>query len=127
MGARATSDWKKRRYTEAARLLPSKHQGPVLVPCHYCGEQLKIKQATVDHVVPKSSGGRDFVTNFVLSCYPCNARKGTLATIPPLVLEEVKPKVPKRVWEPPVEPAVPVVLTSTMADMLMRKSNRHGP
>ncbi len=44
-------------------------QSPAL-PCHYCGEALTRKTATVDHVVPLSRGGANAPVNFVLAM-PC--------------------------------------------------------
>lgn len=47
--------------------------------CQYCGE----RGDTLDHVVPRSRGGRHTWTNVVLACRRCNNRKGskTLAEI----------------------------------------------
>ena len=36
---------------------------------------------TVDHVIPKASGGTDDEDNLVASCLPCNARKGAKALV----------------------------------------------
>lgn len=44
--------------------------------CQYCGEQLKPKNLTCDHVVPRSRGGKTTWTNIVTCCRPCNRRKG---------------------------------------------------
>jgi 5-methylcytosine-specific restriction endonuclease McrA len=41
--------------------------------CQYCGAAHRL---TVDHVVPRSRGGRSTWDNVVTSCAPCNARKG---------------------------------------------------
>jgi 5-methylcytosine-specific restriction endonuclease McrA len=41
--------------------------------CQYCGSRDKL---TVDHVVPKSRGGRDTWKNLVAACTSCNNRKG---------------------------------------------------
>ncbi|MCU0306311.1 MAG: HNH endonuclease [Thermoleophilia bacterium] len=41
--------------------------------CQYCGAQNRL---TVDHVVPRSRGGRSSWDNVVTSCAPCNSRKG---------------------------------------------------
>lgn len=41
--------------------------------CQYCGVRDKL---TIDHVVPKSRGGRDTWENLVAACVPCNNRKG---------------------------------------------------
>ena len=41
--------------------------------CQYCGS----KGTTIDHVIPKSRGGRsDCFENTVSCCKPCNAKKG---------------------------------------------------
>lgn len=41
--------------------------------CQYCGSRDKL---TIDHVLPKSRGGRDTWENLVAACVPCNNRKG---------------------------------------------------
>lgn len=41
--------------------------------CQYCGSRDKL---TIDHVHPKSRGGRDTWENLVAACTPCNNRKG---------------------------------------------------
>jgi hypothetical protein len=43
--------------------------------CHYCRESLLAAEATLDHVVPRSLGGRDVLRNLVLACACCNAAK----------------------------------------------------
>lgn len=43
--------------------------------CQYCGRDLTSETATVDHVIPKSRGGRKTWKNCVTSCKPCNKRK----------------------------------------------------
>ena len=40
--------------------------------CQYCGSGSHL---TVDHVIPKSRGGRSNWENVVTSCAPCNVRK----------------------------------------------------
>ena len=42
--------------------------------CQYCGSREKL---TVDHVMPKSRGGKDTWENLVTACTPCNNRKGS--------------------------------------------------
>ena len=44
--------------------------------CTYCGKALNRKTATLDHVVPKSKGGKSGWKNLVLACAECNRRKG---------------------------------------------------
>lgn len=41
----------------------------------YCGHALSASQLTMDHVVPRSRGGRDSWTNLVTACRACNSAK----------------------------------------------------
>ncbi len=45
--------------------------------CQYCGRRLKAQDMTVDHVVPRSQGGRNSWENCVIACRRCNSRKGS--------------------------------------------------
>jgi len=42
--------------------------------CQYCGNRDAL---TIDHVLPRSRGGRDTWENLVTACVPCNNRKGS--------------------------------------------------
>jgi 5-methylcytosine-specific restriction endonuclease McrA len=44
--------------------------------CQYCSRKLSASQLSIDHVVPKSRGGKSTWTNVVAACNPCNTRKG---------------------------------------------------
>lgn len=44
--------------------------------CWYCGATVKLNGAHIDHVIPWSRGGRTNAHNGVVSCAPCNTRKG---------------------------------------------------
>ena len=44
--------------------------------CQYCGRRMPTSELSIDHVVPRSRGGRTNWTNCVLACVPCNVRKG---------------------------------------------------
>jgi len=46
-----------------------------LYQCQYCGRHLSKHNATVDHVIPKSHGGKDRWENTVCSCFSCNNTK----------------------------------------------------
>ena len=43
--------------------------------CRYCGNE-KAERYELDHIVPRSRGGTDRVSNLVVSCRECNTRKG---------------------------------------------------
>lgn len=44
--------------------------------CLYCGKHCSRGDATRDHVVPISQGGKDVWQNVVTACIACNTRKG---------------------------------------------------
>lgn len=45
--------------------------------CQYCGSKLGWKSITVDHVIPKSKGGKTTWENCVSACLKCNEKKGS--------------------------------------------------
>ena len=45
--------------------------------CQYCGDTPGRDNLTVDHVVPRSRGGRHDWDNLVTACMRCNQRKGS--------------------------------------------------
>ena len=59
--------------------------------CQYCGTRGAL---TVDHVLPKSRGGRDRWENLVAACVPCNNRKGNRTP------EEAKMPLPRKPFRP---------------------------
>ena len=44
--------------------------------CQYCGQTRPMSQLSLDHVVPRSLGGKTTWENIVCSCLKCNSRKG---------------------------------------------------
>ncbi|MCI0572369.1 MAG: HNH endonuclease [Myxococcaceae bacterium] len=44
--------------------------------CQYCGRTLPRAELNLDHVSPRSQGGKTSWENVVCSCIPCNLRKG---------------------------------------------------
>jgi 5-methylcytosine-specific restriction endonuclease McrA len=44
--------------------------------CQYCGSQPGRENLTIDHVIPRSRGGRTEWENVVAACAACNRRKG---------------------------------------------------
>ena len=47
--------------------------------CWYCGKELPLHGAHLEHLTPKSKGGGNEATNLVLSCPSCNLQKGTMS------------------------------------------------
>lgn len=46
--------------------------------CQYCSERPGTRELNLDHVVPRSRGGRSSWDNLVTSCRECNLEKGGL-------------------------------------------------
>lgn len=44
--------------------------------CQYCGHARPTSQLSLDHVVPRSQGGKTTWENVVCSCMTCNSKKG---------------------------------------------------
>lgn len=44
--------------------------------CQYCGHKFSTEELTIEHIVPRSKGGRNTWENLVAACIPCNRKKG---------------------------------------------------
>jgi 5-methylcytosine-specific restriction endonuclease McrA len=44
--------------------------------CQYCGKRMPTTELSLDHVLPKSQGGKSSWTNIVCCCVKCNVKKG---------------------------------------------------
>ncbi len=68
------------RFFRVGRRSPSLSRLNVLArdnfTCQYCGREMSAKEATLDHVVPRSQGGRTTWENIVCACGVCNRKKG---------------------------------------------------
>ncbi|MBI1320988.1 MAG: HNH endonuclease [Candidatus Hydrogenedens sp.] len=63
--------------------------------CQYCKRKFSKADLTIDHVMPRSRGGRDTWENLVLACVKCNIRKGSRTPDEahmPLLRRPAKPK-----------------------------------
>jgi 5-methylcytosine-specific restriction endonuclease McrA len=45
--------------------------------CQYCGVMPQRQELTVDHIIPRSRGGKTTWENVVAACTKCNGRKGS--------------------------------------------------
>jgi 5-methylcytosine-specific restriction endonuclease McrA len=68
--------------------------------CQYCGTN---KDLTLDHLIPRSKGGKSNWTNLVTACKDCNSRKGDYE------LTEVNMTLAKK----PVKPSYIMFMKST--------------
>jgi len=44
--------------------------------CRYCSKKLHYEKFHLDHILPLSHGGNDYVFNLCAACSRCNLRKG---------------------------------------------------
>ncbi len=44
--------------------------------CQYCGKNFSTENLTIDHLLPKSRGGKNTWKNLVAACKKCNQKKG---------------------------------------------------
>ena len=60
--------------------------------CEYCHspERLSATRFTIEHLMPRSLGGSDYLTNLALACRRCNERRSNF-------LEGVDPETKKRI------------------------------
>ena len=59
--------------------------------CQYCGST---KHLTLDHVIPRSKGGKHSWDNVVIACEQCNSRKGDRTPSQAGMILRTKPKAP---------------------------------
>ena len=63
--------------------------------CQYCAKDFKTSELTVDHILPKSRGGKNTWKNLVAACVPCNQKKGAKTVVEADMHPIRKPFVPK--------------------------------
>ena len=74
--------------------------------CQYCGKRYPTSELSLDHIVPRSHGGRSAWDNVVCCCVDCNVRKGGRTPEQAGMGLITKPIRPKR------SPAITLKLTS---------------
>ena len=66
--------------------------------CQYCGKKDKTSELSLDHVTPKSRGGKLEWTNIVCACVKCNVRKGNRTPKEAKMKLIRRPTAPKRAF-----------------------------
>ena len=64
--------------------------------CQYCGKRFATTDLTLDHVIPRSQGGKATWDNIVCACLHCNIRKGGRTPRQAHMSLIRKPEKPKR-------------------------------
>jgi hypothetical protein len=55
--------------------------------CGYCGQEPPAVILEVDHIEPKSKGGKDDINNYITSCFDCNRGKKNIP------LDKIAPQI----------------------------------
>lgn len=71
-------------------------RGVLLRDNRRCAYNLEHEAATIDHVMPRSRGGRNTWQNLVAACGPCNRKKGNRTPEEAGMKLLMTPRVPKR-------------------------------
>ena len=69
----AAFDWVPKRHVRFSRVNIYARDANT---CQYCGQRMARSKLNLDHVVPRSQGGRSTWENVVCCCRDCNRRKG---------------------------------------------------
>jgi 5-methylcytosine-specific restriction endonuclease McrA len=64
--------------------------------CQYCGKKYPTSELSLDHIVPRSRGGRSTWENVVCACVGCNVKKGGRTPKEAHLRLIRKPEKPKR-------------------------------
>mmetsp|Transcript_19508 Transcript_19508/g.32605 ORF Transcript_19508/g.32605 Transcript_19508/m.32605 type:complete len:379 (-) Transcript_19508:323-1459(-) len=67
--------------------------------CQYCGDQFSPRELTLDHVFPRSKGGKLTWRNTVCACQDCNYKKGSTL---PQDLRKLGMKLRREPYEPSI-------------------------
>ena len=74
--------------------------------CQYCGEKFKTSDLNIDHVAPRSQGGKNEWLNLVCSCFKCNSRKASRTP------EQAGMKLIRKPFKPSYNPSLNVHIQS---------------
>jgi 5-methylcytosine-specific restriction endonuclease McrA len=66
--------------------------------CQYCGKIFPRNELSIDHVMPRSYGGRSTWENVVCACYQCNKKKGGRTPVEASMKMMSQPRKPR--WSP---------------------------
>ena len=81
----------KKSHKPSKKMLWKRDEGK----CQYCSAKVSISSATIDHVIPRSRGGKETWCNLVIACSKCNSKKGSSLTTECGMIPTKKPKEPK--------------------------------
>lgn len=63
--------------------------------CGYCLRRLNLQDSTIDHIIPRSRGGKHIWENLILCCKKCNTKKGNKLPQEAGMKLQMRPSIPK--------------------------------
>lgn len=84
---RAMEAWQKLTHRQIVHVLVQAQRSNGNVICAGCGRELEREFMELDHIMPRSDGGENHITNRILLCRPCNGKKGQYLTLRGLLRE----------------------------------------
>ena len=68
--------------------------------CQYCGKKAPHTELEIDHINPRSNGGKDHIDNLTVSCFDCNRGKADVVIDETLIIKKEKEvKSPEEIFE----------------------------
>ena len=83
---RVVEAWQRLSHAEMRDILYDAQQGV----CGGCGRELEKEFMELDHILPRSDGGSNDITNRIMLCAPCNRKKSHRLTLSGLVDQNKK-------------------------------------
>lgn len=68
--------------------------------CQYCLKKVSLSNATIDHVQPRSKGGKFTWENLVIACAKCNGKKSNFLLAECNMVLKSNPKMPNETFLP---------------------------
>ena len=69
--------------------------------CGFCNNKFKRTELTIDHILPKSKGGKTSWTNTITACKKCNWKKGNKTIEESNIKIHFNPTIPN--WTSPLQ------------------------
>ena len=83
---RGKAAWERLSHAQMRDILYEAQEGV----CGGCGRELEKEFMELDHIQPRTDGGRNDITNRIMLCAPCNRRKSNRLTLSGLVAQNRK-------------------------------------
>lgn len=88
---RRTERWQRLTHAQMRSILAEAQSDATgRVICAGCGRSLELDFMELDHVLPRTDNGENWITNRILLCGPCNRRKSNSLTLSGLVRQNIK-------------------------------------